>query len=45
MTAEVEEEDLKEAIAKMILSQISIDRVQEEIKSNVNTFINKYYAK
>jgi len=45
MTAEVEEEDLKEAIAKMILSQISIDRVQEEIKSNVNTFINKYYVK
>lgn len=45
MTAEVEEADLKEAIAKMILSQISIDRVQEEIKSNVNTFINKYYVK
>lgn len=45
MTCEVEEQDLKEAIAKMILSQISIDRVQEEIKSNVNTFINKYYAK
>ena len=45
MTAEVEEADLKEAIAKMILSQISIDRVQEEIKSNVNTFINTYYVK
>ena len=45
MTAEVEEQDLKDAIAKMILSQISIDRVQEEIKSNVNTFINKYYVK
>lgn len=45
MTAEVEEADLKNAIAKMILSQISIDRVQEEIKSNVNTFINKYYVK
>jgi hypothetical protein len=45
MTAEVEEADLKEAIAKMILSQISIDRVQEEIKSNVNTFINNYYVK
>jgi hypothetical protein len=45
MTCEVEEQDLKDAISKMILSQISIDRVQEEIKLNVNTFINKYYAK
>lgn len=45
MTSELEEDDLREAISKMIIDQIDINTLKEQIKSNTHSFINNYYGK
>lgn len=45
MTSELEEDDLREAISKMIVEQIDINTLKEQIKSNTHSFINNYYGK
>ena len=45
MTSELEEDDLRKAISKMIVDQIDINTLKEQIKSNTHSFINNYYGK
>ena len=40
----MEEQDLQDEITKVALQQIEINKLQDYIKENVNTFLSDYYS-